>query len=166
MVPCAQAAASAAAATRRVWHSLGRADFAVALATTALAKSPHFVLHHVAASAALSSRPARKPLKAELSTDRAPNKAPDVDNTRLPSQWWLGLVVPKRHARRSVTRNLVKRQMRVHANGNHHRLPPGQWVIRLRAAFDTGRYVSAASPQLRDAVHLELEQVFARVVTV
>jgi ribonuclease P protein component len=165
MLTCAQAAANAAAGKRLGWHSLGRADFAVALATPALAKSPHFVLHHVAASAAASRGPASKPPNAELSTDHAPNKALDVDNTRLPGRWWLGLVVPKRHARRSVTRSLVKRQMRVHANGNRHRLPPGQWVIRLRAAFDTGRYSSAASPQLRDAVRLELEQVFARVGT-
>ncbi len=30
-------------------------------------------------------------------------------------QWWLGLVVPKRHARRAATRSLLKRQMRAHA---------------------------------------------------
>ena len=166
MLPCAQAAANTAAAKRLVWRSLSRADFALALATPALAKSPHFVLHHVAASPAPSSGPGRKPPNPELSTDRAPNRSPDVDNTRSPSQWWLGLVVPKRHARRSVTRSLLKRQMRVHANGHHHRLPPGQWVIRLRAAFDPVRYASATSPQLRDAVRRELAQVFARVVTV
>jgi ribonuclease P protein component len=166
MVPCAQAAANAAAAKRLVWRSLRRADFALALATPALAKSPHFVLHHVAASPAPSSGSARKPANAELSTDRAPNRSPDVDNTKSPGQWWLGLVVPKRHARRSVTRSMLKRQMRVHANNHRHRLPPGQWIIRLRAAFDPGRYASAASPQLRDAVRVELEQVFARVVTV
>jgi ribonuclease P protein component len=162
----AQAAANTAAAKRLIWRSLGRADFAVALAAPVLAKSAHFVLHHVAATPASSNCTVGESPKPELSTDRAPNRPPDVDNTRSPSQWWLGLVVPKRHARRSVTRSLLKRQMRVHATGQRHRLPPGQWLIRLRSPFDPGRYASAASPQLRHAIGLELEQVFARVVTV
>lgn len=166
MVSSAQAAANTAAGKRRIWRSLGRADFALALAAPVLAKSAHFALHHVAASPASSNGLIGKSHKPELSTDRAPNWPPDVDNTRSPSQWWLGLVVPKRHARRSVTRSLLKRQMRVQAAGQHHRLPPGQWVIRLRSPFDPGRYTSAASPQLRYAIGLELEQVFARVVTV
>jgi ribonuclease P protein component len=84
-----------------------------------------------------------------------------VDNSVRPGQWWLGLVVPKRHARRSVTRNLIKRQMRAHADQHRDRLAPGQWVIRLRAPFDPRRFTSAASAQLNAAARDELARVFA-----
>lgn len=79
--------------------------------------------------------------------------------------WWLGLVVPKRHARRSVTRNLIKRQIREEARARRARLPAGQWVVRLRAPFDPRQYPSAASAELRVAARRELAQVFASVVT-
>jgi len=84
-----------------------------------------------------------------------------VDNIGASKHWWLGLVVPKRHARRSVTRNLLKRQMRDQAASHQSLLPPGQWVIRLRAPFDARRFPSAASARLREAARAELEQVFA-----
>lgn len=158
------AAADRTEGGRVAWRSLKSADFAFALAAPALGKSPHFVLHHVAASPASAVRHAWKPVVPELSTDNAPNRTLAVDNTRILSRWWLGLVVPKRHARRSVTRSLLKRQMRAQADGYRDRLAPGQWIIRLRAPFDPRRYPSAASSQLREAARQELEQVFARVV--
>ena len=79
--------------------------------------------------------------------------------------WWLGLVVPKRHARRAATRSLLKRQMRAHAAQFRSRLPAGQWLIRLRAPFDARLYPSAASAQLRDAAGSELAMVFAGALT-
>lgn len=146
------------------WQSLKSADFASALAAPVLGKSPHFALHHLPVRP--RSADARKPkrLVLELSTDAAPNGSPDVDNMSEPGQWWLGLVVPKRHAKRSVTRSLIKRQMRAHADTHRGRLPPGQWVVRLRAPFEPRRFTSAASPQLRDAAFEELARVFASVV--
>ena len=160
----AQAAAASRFPASTAWHCLSSADFALALAAPALAKSPHFVLHHVAASPASSIWRIAEPLVPMLSTDAAPNRSPDVDNYRTPRQWWLGLVVPKRHARRSVTRSLLKRQMRAQADGHRGRLSPGQWVIRLRAPFDLRRYPSASSAQLCEAARIELEQVFASAV--
>jgi ribonuclease P protein component len=53
--------------------------------------------------------------------------------------------------------------MRLLAIGGRHRLPPGQWLIRLRAPFDKGQFVSPASARLRDAARSELEQMFAGV---
>ena len=65
------------------------------------------------------------------------------------SGWWLGLVVPKRHAKRSVTRSLVKRQMRAvwrrsgcAADG----WEPGMWVVRLRSPFDRKQFRAARRP--------------------
>ena len=85
-------------------------DFERVLSQAPRSRSVHFALHHVAARP-LPLAPALKAAAAgELSTGHAPAYAPAVDD--LSGQWWLGLVVPKRHARRSVTRSLLKRQMR------------------------------------------------------
>ena len=69
---------------------------------------------------------------------------------------WLGLVVPKRHARRSVTRNILKRQMRALMQSHAGSLAPGLWVLRLKAPFDRKLFISPASEPLRAAAHDEL----------
>ncbi len=72
------------------------------------------------------------------------------------------MVVPRRHARRAVTRNLVKRQMRaqmlgaVAGSGAGPKLPMGLWVLRLKAPFERAQFPSAASTALRHAVRSEL----------
>jgi ribonuclease P protein component len=80
----------------------------------------------------------------------------------LPAGHWLGSVVPKRHARRSVTRSLLKRQIRSVMAQHALRLPPGLWLVRLRAPFAVNLFPSAASTALRDAAHSELDQLFER----
>lgn len=72
---------------------------------------------------------------------------------------WLGTVVPKRHARRSVTRSLLKRQIRaaVARRLGGAGLPPGLWLVRLKAPFPVSEYPSAASEALRRAVRSELD---------
>lgn len=74
----------------------------------------------------------------------------------------LGLVVPKRLARRAVTRNLVKRQARVAFGRHQPALPAGDWVLRLRAPIDAQCYRSAASDALRAVLRDELAALFAR----
>lgn len=89
-----------------------------------------------------------------------------VDDSALPpAGWWVGAVVPKRHARRSVTRSLLKRQIRSHLAAHHERLAPGLWVVRLRAPFDRAEFPSAASAALRSAAGSELDAVFGRAAT-
>lgn len=78
----------------------------------------------------------------------------------LPEERWLGAVIPKRHARRAVTRTLLKRQIRA-AMQRQPRLPGGLWVVRLRAPFDRAQFVSAASDGLRRAAHDELDALLA-----
>jgi ribonuclease P protein component len=72
----------------------------------------------------------------------------------------MGAVVPKRHARRAVTRSLLKRQMRA-AFERQRGLPGGLWVLRLRAPFDRTRFPSAASNALRRAAQDELDALLA-----
>lgn len=85
--------------------------------------------------------------------------------------WWLGLVVPKRHARRSVTRSLLKRQIRAAvgaavppAEPPASALHPGMWVVRLRSVIDRKQFPSASSDALRCAMHAELSQLVHRAV--
>ena len=128
------------------------ADFQRVLQTRQLSRSPLFAAHH------LRQRPGPA---AQLSTAPSPEPAAPVDD--LASGWWLGLVVPKRHARRAVTRSLIKRQMREALRRHQQHLPPGQWVLRLRAPIDTRQFPSAASDALRAAVRAELEKLLGRI---
>ena len=78
---------------------------------------------------------------------------------------WLGTVVPKRHARRAVTRSLIKRQVRSavqRLDATRQPLAPGLWVVRLRAPFDRAVFTSAASAALRGAAREELDALLAR----
>ncbi|CAN5916369.1 hypothetical protein BH11PSE8_BH11PSE8_23900 [soil metagenome] len=70
--------------------------------------------------------------------------------------------MPKRHARRSVTRSLLKRQIRAAVTGQAAALAGGLWVVRLRAPFDKAAFPSAASGALQHAARTELEQLMAR----
>jgi len=80
----------------------------------------------------------------------------------IPAAHWLGSVIPKRHARRSVTRSLLKRQIRSALVRHCATLPRGLWLVRLRAPFTPAAFPSAASAALRQAAHDELEQLLAR----
>jgi len=127
------------------------ADFERALGMPACARSAHFAVHHVAAEVA----------ERDLSTgtDPAPAKAVDEFTPRALS---LGSVVPKRHARRAVTRSLIKRQIRAAVGRHAGRLAAGCWVVRLKAPFDAARWQSAASRSLRDSARDELDAVLQR----
>lgn len=122
--------------------------------------------------------------KSELSTEGAPAWAPPVDGSAgdatkvlsvspsvaapvpppvpAPAERWLGLVVPKRHAKRSVTRSLLKRQMRTVMAAHADSLPPGLWVLRLKAPFDRKLFTSPASDPLREAAGDELLKLLQR----
>ena len=147
----------------RLVHS---ADFQRLLATPLRSRSAHFAVHHLAARPGVSAAKARaqaaRKSSTELSTDHVPPDAAPVDS--LPCGHWLGSVIPKRHARRSVTRNLLRRQIRAVMTDQLGSLPPGLWLVRLRTPFAKAQFVSAASDALRDAARAELQQLFQRAV--
>ena len=105
-----------------------------------MARTAHFALH-------------RCPLGAAPETGVALFDAPAV---------WLGAMVPKRWARRAVTRNAIKRQIYVVGAAHADDLPQAAHVVRLRAAFDRKEFVSASSDRLKAAVRHELTELFAR----
>lgn len=114
-----------------------------------VARSPHFVLHHLRESS-------------QLSTGSAPDSGPLVDGSvALPRRLCVGVVIPKRWARRAVTRNVLKRQMYAAFARYQHVLPGGMWVARLRSSFDRSQFPSADSPALRQAVRVEIDALMA-----
>jgi ribonuclease P protein component len=136
------------------------ADFQRLLATPMRSRSAHFAVHHVAAGPALPPRRVVHPSSTEISTDSAPECAAAVDKPL--EGHWLGSVIPKRHARRSVTRNLLRRQIRAVMADQLEQLPPGLWLVRLRTPFARQDFPSAASAALRQAARAELAQLFER----
>lgn len=153
-------------------------DFERVLAQPARARSPHFALHFVGEQ---PSRPRKKrgtasglpePANTKLSTVTEPlcQQAVDdrllvVPHTAPGPQAWCGAVVPKRHAKRAVTRTLIKRQIRSAAqriDDGAGGLEPGLWVVRLRAPFDRMLFTSAASSVLRSAARVEIDALFSK----
>ena len=74
----------------------------------------------------------------------------------------IGAVVPKRLAKRAVTRNTIKRQIYAAASMRSNQATAAQ-VVRLRREFDRKFFVSATSSLLKKAVREELLQLFAKV---
>lgn len=149
---------------------LRSADFERVLRTRSQGSTTHFAAHHIADHPGVAIGPhakAPRPIKstalaAELSTGPTVTGTLTVDDSVAGAAVWLGAVVPKRHARRSVTRTLLKRQIRAVVSTHADALAHGLWVIRLRAPFDRAVYASAASDALRCAVRTELEQLLKR----
>lgn len=132
------------------------ADFAATLGGRIAGRTPHFALHH---------RAAATPVTAEISTEAGPTGGEPVEDLFAPASALLGMVVPKRHARRAVTRSLLKRQIRAAADRHAPRIGPGLWIVRLRAPFDRERYTSAASTALKREARAELDRLLGAGTT-
>ncbi len=115
-----------------------RAQFQAVLAGATVARTAHFALHRCA----LDSESGAQLFASD-----------DV---------WLGAMVPKRWARRAVTRNAIKRQIYSVSAPPHAGLPRAAHVVRLKAAFDRKEFVSASSERLKRAVRAELELLLER----
>ncbi|MGY4831667.1 ribonuclease P protein component [Sphaerotilaceae bacterium SBD11-9] len=123
------------------------------------ARSVHFAVHYLESRPSQPAKPRSRALVPELSTGQAPEQGKSVDELP-PEGCWLGAVVPKRHARRAVTRSLLKRQIRTVAAAQSG-LAHGLWVVRLRSPFDRSAFPSAASDALRHSARAELAGVLA-----
>ena len=77
------------------------------------------------------------------------------------SELWIGAMVPKRWARRAVTRNLIKRQLLALADLGGLHPSPAAYLVRLRSSFHTGQFISAASVALKRGVRAELQHLMA-----
>lgn len=146
------------------------ADFRRVLGTRSRAATEHFAVHHMAGRPVAAAGPASESGATELSTEAARELSLPVDDLRgegpAETTCWLGAVVPKRHARRAVTRSLLRRQIHAAAERRRDVLPSGLWIVRLRAPFERVRFASAASSALRLASRSELDALFASALSV
>jgi len=126
-----------------------RPQFQATLDGGTVARTPHFAMHRLV-----------------LAPTAAPQTPGDGDFVPKPlimsGMVWLGAMVPKRWARRAVTRNAIKRQIFSVATSFEPQLPLAAHVVRLRAAFDRKVFVSASSDVLKSAVREELRTLFER----
>ena len=136
------------------------ADFEKVLATSMRSRSTHFAVHHVPGSPSRPRGAGSSPLAPGFSPDLPPELSTGSldksEGTVDECGHWFGLVVPKRHAKRAVTRNQLKRQLRAAMDRHATQLPPGLWVVRLKAPFAPGREGCALSEPLREAARDEL----------
>lgn len=139
----------------RVGRLVHSSDFQRLLATRPWSRSAHFAVHHLPGPPGLVAAPAPEASPQELSTGAVHNGSQPVDD--LQAAHWLGAVLPKRLARRAVTRNLLRRQIRAALDRHLSALPPGLWLVRLRAGFERAQFLSAASEPLRRAARTELD---------
>ena len=117
-----------------------RTQFQAVMAGATVAKTPHFALHRLALPASASGR--------------LPFPLQDT---------WIGVVLPKRWAKRAVTRNAIRRQVYETSRAVSGQLPVAALVVRLRSGFSREQFVSASSDVLKRAVRAELVRLLDRV---
>lgn len=66
-------------------------------------------------------------------------------------------MVPKRWAKRAVTRNAIKRQIYAVSTDFSHQYPQAAYVVRLRRDFSRKEFISAMSEPLKLAVRDEIQ---------
>ena len=131
-----------------------RHQFQAALAGPLGVRTAHFALH--SCDLALVYPP-------KIAFGAAVEASPAQPQERVPLESGaLGAMVPKRWAKRAVTRNAIKRQIYAVSAQFAPRLRPRGHVVRLRAAFDRKEFISASSEQLKSAVRAELVDLFTR----
>jgi ribonuclease P protein component len=160
--------------------SLKAADFQRALGLRPVSRTAHFVLHTLPVlrqGLSTSVEVAAGDARSELSTtqpevsDALVDELLDLSCLAQVQAWRLGLVLPKKQARRSVTRSLIRHQAReaLVRHGPAVRALPAYaagvdgWVLRLRAPFDKKLFPSAASAALNAVVRQELDELWLRL---
>jgi len=131
-----------------VQHLLHKSQFDAVLGTRShlskVARTEHFFVHRL-----------------QISPEHAHLFKPDVAGD---APAWVGVMSPKRFAKRAVTRNLIKRQ--IYALARELSLAPAAYVVRLKAPFAKDQFKSASSQALKRAVRAELVLLLAPFITV
>jgi ribonuclease P protein component len=110
-------------------------------------RSAHFALHR-----------ASLPVIATLLHHPAP-----ADQPAMPNRIFIGVIAPKRWAKRAVTRNTIKRQVYAVSRELSAQLLPGAYVLRLASGFAREQFKSATSVVLKQAIRQELISLFGKV---
>jgi len=122
------------------------AQFQQLMKTPPVARSKHFVVHR-------ATNP--EPAAAE-----SIQPAPASDQVK---GLCLAALLPKRWAKRAVTRNALRRQIYAAFALQQAQLAPVPHLVRLRAAMDPGVFTSACSVPLKIAVRQEIDQLLTHL---
>jgi ribonuclease P protein component len=140
-----------------------RAQYEAAMAGGTVSRTPHFVLHR--APLAAPSEPSEAPSPTTGAAGAVAVSGAGRARPLFPvrEEPWVGAVVPKRWAKRAVTRNGIRRQIYAVSASYASRLPAAAHVVRLRMDFARAEFPSAWSDALKASVRRELLQLFERV---
>jgi ribonuclease P protein component len=140
-----------------------RAQFEAAMAGGTVSRTAHFVLHR----ASFPERTAVLPAQAGTEGALGPRLRGDDEKVlfekvlfAVQDEPWIGAVLPKRWAKRAVTRNGIKRQIYNVSESFATRLPSAAHVVRLRSEFARAQFPSAWSDALKASVRGELLKLF------
>jgi ribonuclease P protein component len=122
------------------------AQFQQLMKTPPVARSKHFVVHR-------ATNP--EPAAAE-----SIQPAPASDQVK---GLCLAALLPKRWAKRAVTRNALRRQIYAAFALQQAQLAPVPHLVRLRAAMDPEVFTSACSVPLKKAVRQEIDQLLTHL---
>ncbi|MDB5872334.1 MAG: ribonuclease protein component [Ramlibacter sp.] len=123
-----------------------RVQFQAVMAGSTVSRTAHFALHRLNLDTGLEAEGSQA-----LFAVRA--------------EPWIGALIPKRWAKRAVTRNAIKRQIYTVSQALTPPLPVAAHVVRLRSGFDRQQFISASSDALKRAVRGELQDLFARAAS-
>ena len=138
---------------REVLRIKDRAQFQAVMSGQTVARTAHFALHRVALDAVVPT------------TSPGPEAALPLQALFVLQGTWVGAMVPKRWAKRAVTRNAIKRQIYAVSANCASQLPVAAHVVRLRTGFARDQFHSASSDALKAAVRAELIQLFDKVLS-
>ena len=130
-----------------------RAQFQAVLAGETIARTEHFALHR--------SRLPQRGDHAVLGGGASENVIATVRDLKSRPLFpvldlWIGAMVPKRWAKRAVTRNAIKRQIYTVSADFSPKQRQSAFVVRLRRDYSRKVYLSASSELLKHAVRTEL----------
>jgi len=91
-----------------------------------------------------------------MNAQTVPAKTHDTPELFPVRDTWVGAMVPKRWAKRAVTRNAIKRQIYTVSDDFLPRYPQAAWVVRLRRDFSRKEFLSASSQALKQVVRSEV----------
>jgi ribonuclease P protein component len=144
-----------------------RAQFQAVMAAGIVARTAHFALHRMQlgmpqAITRLGSEGTSATSGSLPHSPKGPGSEGPAPLFAVRNDAWMGVLLPKRWAKRAVTRNTIKRQVYSVSASLQPPLPAAAHVVRLRAGFDRTQFASATSDALRRAVRGELLELFDR----
>lgn len=122
------------------------AQFQQLMKTPPVARSQHFVVHRAIDPAGVLAE-----------------KLPATTVSRQVTGLCLAALLPKRWAKRAVTRNALRRQIYSAFAQQQAQLAPVPHLVRLRAAMDPALFTSACSDPLKTAVRQEIDQLLTHL---